>query len=230
MKQEILSKQTGPLLILLNVETAHINWMADKLAGGGLFVDVGAATGAATIPIALRFGAGLVDIVAFEPAKNAMNLLQKTCQKNKISSVQFINKAVSDCSGQVKFVEFDHDPSGNCPFLPEVSSITHKTLSTDNSNQHIVDCTTLDSFFTEGDLVMLIVGKTVVIKIDVEGFEEHVLNGGGKFIEMVRPALSIDIHNNINGMEGTTEEACRRILGGHGYNFVNLGHVLLCSP
>ena len=47
---------TGGAKLYLAVEERHLNWMMQHLEDGGTFLDVGAATGATTLPIVLRFG------------------------------------------------------------------------------------------------------------------------------------------------------------------------------
>jgi hypothetical protein len=69
----------------------------------------------------------------------------------------------------------------------------------------------------------------VVVKIDVEGFEEQVLMGATKFIAEKRPFFSIDIHQKTDG-PGTTEEACRKMLSRFQYSFAEMDHVLLATP
>jgi FkbM family methyltransferase len=216
----------------VQVETAHIKWMSDRLSkqnGKGLFVDVGSATGAASIPIALNLSN--VRIVAFEPATNAMRLLRATIEKNNIHSVTLVNAAVSDVIGDVSFVEFERDPSGNCPWLPEASSIAHQELlQTGHSiSATTVRSVTLDNYFSTDFPIDASEYKVVVVKIDVEGFEEQVLKGASDFIVKIQPYFSIDIHKKIDG-DGTTEQICREILSRFGYTFKNMGHVLLASP
>ena len=55
---------------LLLVENEHLQWMIAALAQGGTFLDVGALTGATTIPIALSYGPRVL-IHAYEPAAPA---------------------------------------------------------------------------------------------------------------------------------------------------------------
>jgi hypothetical protein len=71
--------------------------------------------------------------------------------------------------------------------------------------------------------------KPLVVKIDVEGFEAHVLRGAHRLIRDCRPYLSIDIHTDPFG-DGlaTTEAAVIELLPG--YRCERLAHVLLCSP
>jgi hypothetical protein len=71
------------LSISVEVETPHIKWMIEQIRkgeGDRLFIDVGAATGAASIPMALEFH-DKVKIIAFEPASAAIRLLKATLEK-----------------------------------------------------------------------------------------------------------------------------------------------------
>jgi FkbM family methyltransferase len=217
--------------IVLWVETAHVRWMMKRLAseeGRRCFIDIGAATGAASIPIALKFKSN-VSIIAFEPAANAMQLLRATLEQNDIDTVTLVNAAVADAIGKVPFIEYGHDPSGLCPYLPETSTIAYQGVKTINSTQTTVDCLTLDSYFSTDTSFHPSDFSVFVIKIDVEGFEDRVLKGAVEFIKEFRPFLSIDIHNRIDG-QGTTEPICRDTLSRFGYQFQKIDHVLLASP
>ena len=67
-----------------------------------------------------------------------------------------------------------------------------------------VESTTMDAYISRRDFKK----GTKVVKIDVEGWEVHVLRGAGDLVERDRPALSIDIHRAIDG-QGDTEGAVR---------------------
>jgi FkbM family methyltransferase len=212
------------------VETAHIEWMMDRIEEGQgerLFIDVGAATGAATLPIALKFNEK-VKIVAFEPAIAALRLLNGTLEKNNITGIEVAPSVVGDSVGNVRFIEYQEDPTGNCPFLPEASTISHPGAMP--GDERDVPQTTLDYYFKNYTTKHAGVAERVVIKIDVEGFEVQVLRGALELILRYRPYFSIDIHQSVDGSGMTTESACRQILGNCGYGFQVMGHVLLCSP
>ena len=70
--------------------------------------------------------------------------------------------------------------------------------------------------------------NTIVVKIDVEGFEDKVLKGAPKTLERFKPFLSIDIHNHPGRLD-MTDEACMAILSPLGYQFERMGHVLLAT-
>jgi FkbM family methyltransferase len=211
--------------LYLAVETAHLNWMMQRLTDGGTFLDVGAATGATTLPIAVQFG-DTVRIISYEPAETARNLLLATLDRNRIATVEVRPHAVSDVGGTAEFREFLPDEDGAIPWLPEASTLIGTVISDSAHRTFTVPVVTLDT-----DALPFCERKPVVIKIDVEGFETQVLRGARRLISELHPWLSIDIHPEPfgNGQE-TTERSVRTLLGEDGYQFEKLGHVLLCTP
>jgi FkbM family methyltransferase len=209
--------------VILLVETAHLTWMMERLKGGGTFLDVGASTGATTLPVAKRFGSS-VSIVAFEPAQRARRLLIETLIRNRLEA-EVKATAVSDRVGDAEFCELPFDDTGNVPWQPEGSSLFTEGVAALAEGTYTVPVTTLDAELSTRDFA-----RPVVAKIDVEGFEVHVLRGAARFLAEQRPHLSIDIHRAPFGNGETTEAACRAFLQPRGYHFKGMGHALLCSP
>jgi FkbM family methyltransferase len=209
----------------IDVESAHLKWMMHKLREGGTFLDVGAATGATTLPIAVHLR-DLVQVVSYEPARLARELLVATLERNAIIGVTVRPVAVSEAAGQAEFREYLPDPTGRTPFLPEASSIVSTSMSDAPHATFTVPVVTLDQ-----DALWVIQRKPVVCKIDVEGFEALVLRGASALLALRSIYLSIDLHVDPFG-DGTrsTEREVRSILEKYGYTFEAMGHVLLCSP
>jgi FkbM family methyltransferase len=140
--------------------------------------------------------------------------------------LEIVPKAVSNSVCETTFSEYDVDETGECPFLTEASALDSPMIEDQRRpTKYKVEVTTLDAFFSERGFPH----SPVVIKIDVEGFEAHVLEGSPSLIESTRPWLSIDIHKDPFG-DGTTEAKVRALLGCHGYEFQNMAHVLLAAP
>ncbi len=207
----------GTLSLL--VESGHLTWMIEHLSEGGTFLDVGAATGATTLPIIARFGSSL-SIRSYEPAESARALLISTLARNDLRGATIRPVAVSDGSGKIDFREYKQDESGQCPWLPEASMIAAPIMSPAPHSTYSVDVVTLD----EDPLPHC--HSPVVIKIDVEGFEVKVLRGAQRLLDKLRPHLAIDIHQDPFGDGVMTTEA-GVIAALKGYRFEKRGHVLL---
>ena len=213
----------GP--ISLYVEEDHLPWILSHLSDAGVFLDVGAATGAVTLPVAFTNPELLV--FAFEPARRARELLVGTLQRNGIKTVEVVASAVSDLAGQAAFSEYQLAVPGQPPYLPEASAIHHDLINSSLVEaQYDVDVTSLDKFCAERGLMT----TPSVVKIDVEGFETKVLEGARQYIASARPWMAIDIHRDPFGDGGTTELPVRAILDQLGYEFENMKHILLCKP
>jgi FkbM family methyltransferase len=210
--------------INLDVEAAHLRWMQERLAGGSVFLDVGAATGAMTLPISKATKG--IQIIAFEPAVRARRLLQATLTKNGFYGVNVLPLAVSDRVGTVQFADREISENGECPFLPETSSIVSADTQSDPHGKiETVETTTLDAVGKEFGLN----GRNIVIKIDIEGYEVEALIGAQSLLASNKVALAIDIHE-WPGHSGTTEKECRRLLEAAGYTcYPMMGHVLLAE-
>jgi FkbM family methyltransferase len=120
-------------------------------------VDVGANVG--------LFSASLFEcfrkVICFEPAPSTYRALAETCALNPQVNCELYNIGVGDVTGELHF-ESEFEFSTTSRFVPEAN--TH-TIS--------VPVDTLDHVLGE-------VGEPMVMKIDVEGYEEKVFAGADK--------------------------------------------------
>jgi FkbM family methyltransferase len=213
------------------VETAHWERMRAELSEGSLFLDIGAATGAMSIPFALTVKTD-ARLVAFEPSRRARDYLAATAARNKahdpaMKDLRIMACALSDAPGSLSFMELPEDETGDTPFLPEGSRLRVDEADTyENAANYQVDVSTLDALAGELDFAS---AKKIVMKIDVEGFEAMVLKGGIKTLAAHKPFMAIDIHGTPGG-DGTqtTEAAVMAVITPFGYKVERLGHVLVC--
>ena len=211
--------------LVLYVETTHLDWMRAKLRPGDVFLDVGASTGSMTLPVLA--GLPQVKVIAFEPARTAHRLLTETLTLNRLDErVEVHAAAVSDAAGELEFSELGYDPTSGVHYLPETSRLTNDQVSPQwVSARYPVPVITLDGFFAgRSDAA-----KVRMVKIDVEGYEGHVVRGATGFLRATRPYLAIDIHDDPQGPP-TLQMACTERLADLGYSFERLGHVLVCTP
>jgi FkbM family methyltransferase len=138
---------------------------------GMTVVDVGAHAGYYTL-IAARAVGNKGKVFAFEPESSNYQLMLKNIKLNNHRNVTPVQKAVSDVTGPIKL------------FLAEDAS-GHSTIG-DNTNQNAipVESTTLDDYFADR------IQQINVIKIDVEGAENAVLQGMRRVINS-NPELTI---------------------------------------
>lgn len=224
MRHCILAKADGSLD--LSVEINHWERIRSHLADCSLFLDVGAATGAMSVPYALS--RKNMQIVAFEPSRRARSYLEATISRNGITTVTVLPFALADAAGIFEFVELPEDETGDMPNLPEASHLSSPSDVIDYGGQIIypVEVERLDNFI---DLLNFGRARSIVVKIDVEGFEAKVLQGARETLLRFRPLLSIDIHNH-PGTTTLTDKACIDILQPLGYRFDRMGHVLFAEP
>ena len=210
----------------LSVETPHWEKLRSHLSPGTLFLDIGAATGAMSVPFALK--AENLRIAAFEPSRRARSYLEATIKRNKVARVTVFPFALSDAVGRFEFTEFPEDEIGEAPFLPEASrlSIESDTMVYPEQIFYPVDVTTVDQLNEE---IGFADAQNIVVKIDVEGFEDKVLTGALDTLKRFKPFLSIDIHPH-PGTDIMTDSVCQAILSELGYRLERAGHVMLGYP
>lgn len=205
------------------VETNHFMWMRAALPAGGLFLDVGSATGTIALPMARHHG-GNVRVVAMEPAHTAHALLTEAVALNYFRNIEIVDKAVSSQPGETLFAECPADLTGVTPWLPEASCL-HNPNSDYRAQAYPVAVTTLDALSAQYGAGQ----KVDVVKIDVEGFECDVLDGARRMLAFDRPSLAIDIHDDPRtGV--CTDAGVRERLEPIGYSCERMAHVLTCSP
>lgn len=130
---------------------------------GTTVVDIGAYVGYYTL-LAAKATGNLGKVFCFEPEASNYALLLKNIEVNNYNNVVPVQKAVTNRTGMARLF-IAESPSG------------HSTVCGNPNQQAImVDCTTLDDFFSGREYPIR------VIKIDVEGAEMTVLEGMNNII------------------------------------------------
>jgi FkbM family methyltransferase len=174
---------------------------------GDLVVDVGAFVGLYAVAFGKRVG-GEGRVVAFEPDPANFETLQRQIVLNGLDGlVESRPAAVGNRDGLIQFA------SGR-------SSESHMT--TNGGEGRPVPVCRLDSVFPSA--------KIDIIKIDVEGFEEQVLQGAAVLLadEARKPrALFIEVHPYNWHLCGTTSDSLINLLRMHRYEVLNLNNRVL---
>jgi len=175
------------------------------LRAGDIYLDVGANIGLFTLIAAHKVGND-GHVYAFEPTSISFQRLLTNIRLNQFSNVSPFQIALSDAPGQVSMqVSLDGYDGRN--------SLTSPTAG-EKFIPEMVSALTLDQFIQDQHLAK----KITMIKIDVEGWETHVLTGGQGILSSAEaPILQIEFSEEARASAGSTSEELYRMLTGLGY-------------
>jgi len=123
-------------------------------------------------------------VMAFEPVPRIYEQLQRSILRNNFQDrCSTMNAAVSDSEGEAQF----HVPNHG---IPTVSSLHLEGFRGIEGTLITVPLVTIDGLLKEDEPVDL-------VKIDVEGFEDHVLRGMLRTIQNHQPAIILEC--NVDG-------------------------------
>jgi FkbM family methyltransferase len=186
------------------VEREHQQAFKELVGEGDAAVDVGANWGLHALYLSKLVGPrGLV--VAVEPFAAAMRELEWHLRANQCPNVKVLPVAISDRNGHASFT------AGHSASTGHLSSLYSGASGSGVTGSEPVPTRTLDSIVAELELDAL-----KLVKIDVEGAESMVLEGGSMTLQRFRPYVVIDLH--------TPEEDVRvaGLLTTHGYTLQRL--------
>ena len=168
------------------------------LRHGDVALDVGACFGWHTLQMA-RIAGKKGRVYAFEPQKDNYKLLQTNVKDNGLTNVEMINTALGHkkmqsciCSAYIPGEENWGDGFVS-PQMEKVNAEEKENIGRIGLphplplNKEVIQCDKLDN--------MKIEGTVRFIKIDVQGFERMVLEGGKELIRRDRPVMVIEVEN-----------------------------------
>ncbi|HWC10343.1 MAG TPA: FkbM family methyltransferase, partial [Acidimicrobiales bacterium] len=168
------SDLTDPVLRALRPHVGDDAWCFDIGANIGLY-----CLGLATLAPRGR-------VFAFEPSPGSLGFLRANVQQNGADNVEVVARALADHEGTIAF----HD----VPFFSAGSFTTDEGswLGSDAVGSTLVEvgCTTLDAFVESRS-----VERVDVLKIDVEGAEVAVLDGGARTLAAHRPTVVMEFNS-----------------------------------
>lgn len=174
--------------------------IAELLEPGDTFIDVGANSGIFTLLASSRVGpAGRV--LSFEPVPSMRGRITDNLALNKMKNVTLHGVALSNAVGEITFYEGPQGHKGLSSMRPieEVSTMLQ------------VPTIPLDDLAGSAPSVKL-------IKIDVEGAEQLVIEGMEKLLARQHPYLIIEMTDQYLKAFGHSAEGLSTILRRTGYN------------
>jgi|GEM_PF-743508 len=147
------------------------------LVPGGVLIDIGANTGIYTLKAAQFFSKNGGTVIAVEPFLDVLATLFKSVQVNRYSNVRLRNACISGNTCTAKLWRNFNRPH------------SFSLLQCDQQAQCLsVLSLTLDDLFKWEEL-----DRLDYLKLDVEGVEEQVLQGGKNTIRKYRPIIQLEI-------------------------------------
>lgn len=182
--------------------------VAGALRPGDMAIDVGAHVGYFAVLFRLCVGER-GSVLAFEPMPTTYRQLLRNVLGNRFRNVMALPIALSDASGEAMFY-LDPENEGESSFVPR------------DGKSCVVQVASLDDLFRDG-----LEKRPRVLKLDAEGVELKILNGGSRFFASHAPDLVICEYNK-GALEGSgaTEGDLRRFFMDRGYRcaIINNGH------
>jgi FkbM family methyltransferase len=164
----------------LRSERQEIEFVVNYLRQNMVFLDIGSNAGLYSIAAAKKFserGKG-IKVYAFEPALSTFELLKSNLHMNRADSVVPVHSALGDWQGVTTL--FINEPG-----LDGLNTLSRPVRSDARPvAQEQVPITTLDAWLVENG-----VERVDLIKMDVEGAELKVLQGGKNLLQRPKAPL-----------------------------------------
>ena len=161
-------------------------------------VDIGAHIGTLAIPLARLAG----KVIAFEPTPSTFNLLKKNAEQNNLS-LDLRNKGLGAHTGHASL---------------QTESFSNAGANTLDLSGGSIEVSTLDDEVEYAD----------VIKIDVEGMELSVFEGGAELIEKLHPIILSEINLSALRAHKSSPQRIEKFLYKRGYDlYLPLGDLTL---
>ena len=176
--------------------------LQNLLSPGDTLWDVGANYGYMSLWVDRHFG-GRVKTVAFEPSPIVLPNLRANLRENDASHIEIVEDACSDSSGTVEFFMAEHK-SWNATLIPEFADQHGQTSRIE------IQAVTIDELVTTRT-------PPDVLKIDVEGAELMVVEGGRRFLSESRPPMVIEYNRRAVDDIGRTGDEFLDVFRSLGY-------------
>ncbi|MFG0583268.1 FkbM family methyltransferase [Pseudomonas sp. zjy_9] len=204
------------LLDFGSYESDETAFLKSVLRDGEVFLDIGANLGWYSLVLGRHCPTSR--IYAFEPIPSTVEMLEKNIRLNRLGNIEVIRMGLFSQEDELNFL-----------FAPDVSGATSLKLAGQSrgraSIQNVVcRTTTLDAFCASRDIV------PALLKIDVEGAELMVVQGGEKILETT-PIILMELLRKWSRAFGYHPNDVFALLERYGYRawvFVEGGRLQAC--
>jgi len=174
---------------------------------GMVIIDIGANIGATALNFAKKVSDGKV--FSFEPSPYNYQKASKNISLNSFSNITLINQGL----GNEKTTAFLYNVNPNNRGMQRLLNVEGENTAYEKT---AVEIDTLDC-----SMQKFSIPKPSLIKIDVEGFEYKVIQGGKETISKYRPALFIELDDNNLREQGNTANELVQLIQQLQYKIIN---------
>lgn len=173
------------------IEPNEFAFIGSVLKPGMVMIDIGANDGLFTVFAAKRVGKK-GRVFAFEPSTREFARLKANIALNRLRNVTAVPKALSNISGstQLKISEYGHEGQNT------LGDFAHAVKQ---AGIQMVEVCRLDEWLRGQDICRL-----DLIKIDVEGAEHKVLQGGQETIRKFKPIILVELLDKALQYQGSS--------------------------
>lgn len=188
---ETISKgETEPYPIDLSIVKKYFDMFPHK---NGTYIDIGAHIGTTIMPYSKMFNR----IIGYDPCRENFELLKQNIEMNQIKHCEIYNYGIYkySCRGNVCL----HGCNSGCYYFKE------------EENGDMI-CKSLDE-----EMEFLQLENVDFIKMDTEGCELFVMQGGEKLLKKWKPFIQFELNNLSERLYGICEKDLITYLGSLGY-------------
>lgn len=212
IKVSLLDRAIGFSILRGDYEKDETDFIKKHVKPNDNVLDIGANIGYFSILMA-----GLVGktgyVTSFEPLPCLYSLFEDSINRNHLNDkINLVKKVLSSQSGTVNLcaANYGETPNNGGAFISE--STNHLPMG---HTSHSCESITLDS---------LSFNKSIsFIKIDVEGAEPLVMEGGSSFFRFHSPLILSEVHKGqLSKVSGCSSKDFLKLMDGYGYNAYRL--------
>jgi len=192
-----------PLYLTGTYEAGTLSVMGKCLREGDIFIDVGANIGLMSIFSSRAIG-NKGKVYSFEPVLETFTILKKNIEINKIKNIDAFNIGVSDSKGKSFIYTNPYSGKGSSSFI--------KPPDQSESKEYEIIIETLDEFLIGHHLTNI-----RMLKIDVEGWELHVLRGARSLLRSPQAPIICVESSELTGSNNDSGDIYSHIIGINNY-------------
>lgn len=174
------------------------NFLINILNDGDTFIDIGAHVGTYSM-LASKLVGEHGSVYAFEPTPRTFETLKKNV--SVYNQTEPVNMAMMDTPQTLEFMDYGPKNSVFNTFKDRTSGELKSIL---HGEKIKVNATSIDKF-VELKNIQPNENRALVIKIDAEGAESIILNGGVKTLREIKPIVSIEVGSGEEWKKNNTD-------------------------